>query len=142
MVDADRTIGYLNEWRSLGVRIAIDDFGTGYSSLSYLTRLPVDQLKIDRTLVQRMPMDGKSVSVMRLILAVATELDLDVIAEGVETEAELQMLVDLGCPKVQGYLLGRPVPARKARMAIMKTLGSRITSPRGNFVTMGEFHAA
>jgi EAL domain-containing protein (putative c-di-GMP-specific phosphodiesterase class I) len=142
MIDAERTIGYLNEWKSLGVRIAIDDFGTGYSSLSYLTRLPVDRIKIDRTLVQRMTVDGKSVSVMRLIFAVAVELGLDVIAEGVETETELRMLVDLGCPKVQGFLVGRPVPARKARTAITKTLGGRWPAALGDFATVGAAHAA
>jgi EAL domain-containing protein (putative c-di-GMP-specific phosphodiesterase class I) len=142
MVDADRTIGYLNEWRSLGVRIAIDDFGTGYSSLNYLTRLPVDRLKIDRTLVQRMTLDRKSVSVMRLILAVAAELGLDVIAEGVETEHELRLLTDMGCPKVQGFLLGRPVPARQARSALSKSLENGIESLIGQRVTAGGSHAA
>jgi EAL domain-containing protein (putative c-di-GMP-specific phosphodiesterase class I) len=120
IVNPARTIEYLNEWKKLGVRIAIDDFGTGYSSLNYLTRLPVDRLKIDRSLVKRLTLDFKSVSIMRLILALATELGFDVIAEGVETKQELRILADLGCPKVQGYLLGRPMPGPQAQIALTK----------------------
>jgi EAL domain-containing protein (putative c-di-GMP-specific phosphodiesterase class I) len=123
IVDPARTIDYLNQWKGLGVRIAIDDFGTGYSSLSYLTRLPVDRLKIDRSLIQRLTLDPKCVGIMRLILAFANELGVDVVAEGVETREELRMLTDLGCPKVQGYLSGRPMPAREAKMALSKTCG-------------------
>jgi EAL domain-containing protein (putative c-di-GMP-specific phosphodiesterase class I) len=123
IVNPARTIDFLNEWKRLGVRIAIDDFGTGYSSLNYLTRLPVDRLKIDRSLVQRLTHDCKSVSIMRLILALATELDFDVIAEGVETKQELRILADLGCPKVQGYLLGRPMPAPQVQIALTKPCG-------------------
>ncbi len=121
IVDPVRTIHCMNQWKDLGVRIAIDDFGTGYSSLSYLTRLPVDRLKIDRSLVRRLTLDARSVSIMRLILSLGTELGLDVIAEGVETQQEFRMLRDLGCPKVQGYLLGRPMPAREAHNAIAET---------------------
>jgi len=123
IVDPARTIDYLNQWKALGVRIAVDDFGTGYSSLSYLTRLPVDRLKIDRSLIQRLTLDPKSVAIMRLILAFAKELGFDVVAEGVETKQELEILTDLGCPKVQGYLIGRPMPAREAQMALTKTCG-------------------
>jgi EAL domain-containing protein (putative c-di-GMP-specific phosphodiesterase class I) len=132
IVKPARTIAYLNEWKQLGVRIAIDDFGTGYSSLNYLTRLPVDRLKIDRSLVQRLALDFKSVSIMRLILALATELGFDVIAEGVETKQELRILADLGCPKAQGYLLGRPMPARQAQSALTKTCGDLIEPSLGD----------
>jgi EAL domain-containing protein (putative c-di-GMP-specific phosphodiesterase class I) len=120
IVNPARTIDCLNEWKKLGVRIAIDDFGAGYSSLNYLTRLPVDRLKIDRSLVQRLSLDCRSVTVMRLILSLAAELGFDVIAEGVETKQELRILADLGCPKVQGYLLGRPMPAAQAQIALTK----------------------
>jgi EAL domain-containing protein (putative c-di-GMP-specific phosphodiesterase class I) len=123
IVNPARTIEYLNEWKKLGVRIAIDDFGTGYSNLSYLARLPIDRLKIDRSLVHRLTLDFKDVAVVRLILALASELGLDVIAEGVETRQQLKILIDLGCSKVQGYLLGRPVPARLAQVAVTKTCG-------------------
>jgi EAL domain-containing protein (putative c-di-GMP-specific phosphodiesterase class I) len=148
IVDPDRTIAILNEWRQMGVRIAIDDFGTGYSSLSYLTRLPVDRLKIDRALVQRMTLDRKSVSIMRLLLAVATELGLDVIAEGVETEPQLGILIDLGCPKVQGYLFCRPLAARLMRGTLLQTWGNRAHASDGvlnsdsGFAAEAESHAA
>jgi EAL domain-containing protein (putative c-di-GMP-specific phosphodiesterase class I) len=135
------TIDYLNDWKKLGVRIAIDDFGTGYSSLNYLTRLPVDRLKIDRSLVKRLALDSKSVSIMRLILALATELGFDVIAEGVETKQELQILADLGCPKVQGYLLGRPMPARQAQIALTKTCGDLIEPSLGDPMAGRESYA-
>jgi len=141
IVNPERTIDYLNDWKKLGVRIAIDDFGTGYSSLNYLTRLPVDRLKIDRSLVQRLALDFKSVSIMRLILALATELGFDVIAEGVETKQELRILADLGCPKVQGYLLGRPMPARQAQIALTKTCRDVIKPTFGDPVAGRESHA-
>jgi EAL domain-containing protein (putative c-di-GMP-specific phosphodiesterase class I) len=119
------SIEYLNTWKALGVRIAMDDFGTGYSSLSYLSRLPVDRLKLDRSLIQRMTLDKKSAAIMRLIVSLGSELDIEVIAEGVETEEQLQLLTDLGCPQVQGYLLGRPMPAEKVQGVLGKPWGNR-----------------
>jgi EAL domain-containing protein (putative c-di-GMP-specific phosphodiesterase class I) len=119
------TIEYLSTWKELGVRIAMDDFGTGYSSLSYLTRLPVDRLKLDRSLIHRMTLDKKSAAIMRLIVSLGLELDMEVIAEGVETEEQLQILADLGCPQGQGYLLGRPMSAEQALDALGKSWGNR-----------------
>jgi EAL domain-containing protein (putative c-di-GMP-specific phosphodiesterase class I) len=119
------TIENLNTWKKLGVRIALDDFGTGYSSLSYLSRLPVDRLKLDRSLIQRMTLDKKSAAIMRLIVSLGLELDMEVIAEGVETEEQLQILTDLGCPQVQGYLLGRPMPAEQVLGVLGKPWGDR-----------------
>jgi EAL domain-containing protein (putative c-di-GMP-specific phosphodiesterase class I) len=116
---------YLKAWKQLGVRIAMDDFGTGYSSLSFLSRLPVDRLKLDRSLVQRMTLDRKSAAVVRLIVSLGAELDMEVIAEGVETEAQLQMLTDLGCMQAQGYLLGRPMAAEQVQVTLGKTWGNR-----------------
>jgi EAL domain-containing protein (putative c-di-GMP-specific phosphodiesterase class I) len=142
IIDPARTIGYMNEWKRLGVRIAIDDFGAGYSSLYYLTRLPVDRLKIDRSLVQRLTLDFKSVSIIRLILALSTELGFDVVAEGVETMQELRILTDLGCPKVQGYLLCRPMPARQVPIALATTWGDLIRPSLGDQLTGSEAHAA
>jgi EAL domain-containing protein (putative c-di-GMP-specific phosphodiesterase class I) len=123
--DTELTIECLKQWKDLGIHIALDDFGTGYSSLSYLTRLPVDRLKVDQSLVQRMPADKKSAIVVRSILELAAELGIDVIAEGVETEQQLQMLIDLGCPRAQGYLLGRPMSAREAQVTLRKPWGNR-----------------
>jgi EAL domain-containing protein (putative c-di-GMP-specific phosphodiesterase class I) len=119
------TIEYLEEWKQLGVRIALDDFGTGYSSLSYLSRLPVDRLKLDRSLTHRMTLDRKSAAVMRSIVSLGAELDMEVIAEGVETEVQVQMLKDLGCPQGQGYLLGRPMPAAQAQAVLGTPWGNR-----------------
>jgi EAL domain-containing protein (putative c-di-GMP-specific phosphodiesterase class I) len=121
----ERTIEHLKAWKQLGVRIAIDDFGTGYSSLSYLSRLPADRLKLDRSLVHRMTLDRKSAAIMRLIVALGAELDMEVIAEGVETEEQLQMLQDLGCRYAQGYLLGRPMAAERVQAALSSAWGDR-----------------
>ena len=127
MANPDLTIGYLKQWKEMGVRIAMDDFGTGYSSLSYLSRLPVDCLKLDQSLIHRMTQDVMTAAVMRLIVSMGAELGIDVVAEGVETERQLQMLTDLKCPRVQGYLLGRPMPAKQAQIALRKTWGDRPT---------------
>jgi EAL domain-containing protein (putative c-di-GMP-specific phosphodiesterase class I)/PAS domain-containing protein len=126
ITNPELTIEYMKSWKQVGVRIAIDDFGTGYSSLGYLSRLPVDRLKLDQSLVHMMTRDPKSAAVMRSIVALGAELDIDVIAEGVETEEQLKMLTDLGCPRVQGYLLGRPMPAIEAVIALRKTWGNRL----------------
>jgi EAL domain-containing protein (putative c-di-GMP-specific phosphodiesterase class I) len=119
------TIEHLKAWKQLGVRIAMDDFGTGHSSLSSLSSLPVDRLKLDRSLVQRMTLDKKGAAVMRLVVSLGAELDMEVIAEGVETEEQLQMLTDLGCPQAQGYLLGRPMTAELVQVTLGKTWGNR-----------------
>jgi EAL domain-containing protein (putative c-di-GMP-specific phosphodiesterase class I) len=125
IANPDLTIEYLKQWKQLGVRIAMDDFGTGYSSLSYLSRLPVDSLKLDQSLIHRITLDRKSAAITRSIVALGAELGIDVIAEGVETEAQLQMLIDLDCPRAQGYLLGRPMPAKQAQIALRKKWGDR-----------------
>jgi EAL domain-containing protein (putative c-di-GMP-specific phosphodiesterase class I) len=125
--DTEMTIAYLERWKVLGVRIAVDDFGSGYSSLGYLARLPVDRLKLDQSLIRRMAIDARSAIVMRSILSLAAELGLDVIAEGVETELQFQMLADMGCPQAQGYLLGRPMPVNLAQESMRKPWGDRRT---------------
>ncbi len=94
----------------LGTRIAIDDFGTGYSSLSYLKRLPIDALKVDRSFVQDIPEDSSDMEITSAVIAMARALHKDVIAEGVETPAQLEYLQSQGCGFGQGYLLGRPAP--------------------------------
>jgi EAL domain-containing protein (putative c-di-GMP-specific phosphodiesterase class I) len=123
--NTDVTIECLKQWKQLGVQIAVDDFGTGYSSLNYLSRLPVDRLKLDQSLVHRMTLDARSAIVMRWIISLGADLGMDVIAEGVETEQQFQMLEDLGCPRVQGYLLGRPMPPKQAQLALRKAWGNR-----------------
>jgi EAL domain-containing protein (putative c-di-GMP-specific phosphodiesterase class I) len=96
-------------------------------------------LKVDQSLVQRLPGDRKSAIVLRAILALGAELGLDIIAEGVETKQQLQMLTDLGCPRAQGYLLGRPMPARQAQVTLRKPWGDRpAPSARGKKIVLGE----
>jgi diguanylate cyclase (GGDEF)-like protein/PAS domain S-box-containing protein len=101
----------LDELRALGVRLSIDDFGTGYSSLAYLRRFPLDTLKIDRTFVRGLGSDPDSRSIASAIVELAHALGLEVVAEGVEEHQQLDVLVELGCDRAQGYLFGRPVPA-------------------------------
>jgi diguanylate cyclase (GGDEF)-like protein/PAS domain S-box-containing protein len=103
----------LEELKSLGLYIAIDDFGTGYSSLSYLSRLPLDRLKIDQSFISRMVTDKHDHEIVQAVLSLARVLELDVIAEGVETDVQLAYLVADGCPQAQGYLVSRPLPAEK-----------------------------
>ena len=115
MQDAPVTLTKLNELKELGVRLAIDDFGTGYSSLGYLKRFPVDTLKIDRSFVKGLSTDGGDSAIVRAVVTVAKSLNMDVTAEGVETEGQLAELRALGCDRWQGFLFARPVsPERVA----------------------------
>lgn len=100
----------LRAFKSMGVRIAIDDFGTGYSSLSYLQRFPVNVLKIDRAFVMDLPEDTSSAAIVDAIVTLAHGLDLEVVAEGVETSEQLSFLKAHGCDEGQGYFIGRPMP--------------------------------
>ena len=108
--DGEQVAETLARLRQIGVRIAIDDFGTGYSSLSYLNRLPVDAIKIDRSFVEALGQSESAASVIKAILAVARSMDLTVVAEGVETDAQCRAVFDLGCRYVQGNLFSRPCP--------------------------------
>jgi diguanylate cyclase (GGDEF)-like protein/PAS domain S-box-containing protein len=99
--------------KQVGVRFSLDDFGTGYSSLQYIKRLPLDQLKIDRSFVSDIVTDIGDKAIVTTIVAMARSLDIAVIAEGVETEAQSQLLLDLGCRQFQGYLFGKPVRAEE-----------------------------
>ncbi|HJV92850.1 MAG TPA: EAL domain-containing protein, partial [Azonexus sp.] len=104
------TIEKMQALKQLGVGFSMDDFGTGYSSLSYLTRLPLDQLKIDQSFVRNLPDNANDAVVAQTIITLAQSLGLGVIAEGVETEAQRQFLSEHGCPVFQGYLFSKPVP--------------------------------
>jgi len=108
--DVEDTIGKMLALKALGVGFAMDDFGTGYSSLSYLTRLPLDQLKIDQSFVRNLPDGATDAVVVQSIITLAKSLGLSVIAEGVETEAQRLFLDQHGCPTYQGYLFSKPVP--------------------------------
>jgi EAL domain-containing protein (putative c-di-GMP-specific phosphodiesterase class I) len=111
MEHAQDTLQALHRLRALGVRLSIDDFGTGYSSLSYLKRFPVDIIKIDRSFVRDVPMDADDAAIIAGIIALAHSLRLEVVAEGVETEAQLNFLRSQHCDLLQGYILSPAVPA-------------------------------
>lgn len=111
MADPARANEVLERMHAMGVRISIDDFGTGYSSLSYLKRFPAQTVKIDRSFIRGLPDDHDDVAITQAVIAMAHSLGLGVVAEGVETEAQLRMLRQMGCDEVQGYLLGRPMSA-------------------------------
>ncbi len=109
--DVEGVFSTLRLLRSMGIHVAVDDFGTGYSAMSLLKHFPVDVLKIDQTFVRDMTTDASDASIIRAIVAMAEGLQLTVIAEGVETSAQRDALLDLQCPTMQGYFFARPVPA-------------------------------
>ena len=131
MADADRSAMVLSELKALGVRLDIDDFGTGYSSLSRLQRFPVDTLKIDRSFISRMDTDVETREIVRIIVMLAHGLRLKVVAEGVETQAQADMLKDLGCELAQGYLYSRPVPGDAIDQLLSNNRAAEVSGSRG-----------
>jgi diguanylate cyclase (GGDEF)-like protein/PAS domain S-box-containing protein len=111
--DVEEAIEKMQELRSIGICFAMDDFGTGYSSLAYLTRLPLEQLKIDRSFVLNIPHDKNSNVMVRTIINIANNFGMEVVAEGVETDEQLAFLRQYGCHQFQGYLFGKPVPVQE-----------------------------
>ena len=122
MENADSAAEMLNELKALGSQLAIDDFGTGYSSFSHLHRFPIDTLKIDRAFVSRMDTSRESSEIVRTILSLAHNLKMSVVAEGVETSAQIKQLRNLGCEYGQGYFLHRPMPAADAEKLIVEEI--------------------
>lgn len=114
----DKTITTMSALRDIGVRFALDDFGTGYSSLQYLKKLPLYQLKIDQSFVRDIVVDGSDLTIVRTIIAMAQSLELEVIAEGVETEEQRQLLLNNGCENFQGYLFSMPVEIRQFELLL------------------------
>lgn len=122
------TVATINALKEIGIRFSLDDFGTGYSSLQYLKRLPLDQLKIDQSFVRDLATDSSDKVIVRTIIVMAQSLGLNVIAEGVETEEQRQLLLDMGCTNYQGYLFSKPVPIEQFEELLKQGV---IISPEG-----------
>ena len=114
MDNEEATQSVLAELQKLGVKIHMDDFGTGYSSLSYLQRCAYDTLKIDRSFVQSLESEHQSKVIIKTIVGLGRMLDMNVVAEGVESQEQLEALVSLECPEAQGFWFSRPVPPGEA----------------------------
>jgi diguanylate cyclase (GGDEF) domain len=123
MGDRDRIGDLLFKIKTIGALLSIDDFGTGYSSLSYLKTFPIDELKIDRSFIVDTPADGDSAAIVRTIVAMARSLDLQVVAEGVEEEAQVQFLRELSCDQIQGYYFAKPMPAEEFETFCRERIG-------------------
>ena len=118
MQDVETAIHLLRELKAIGIQLAIDDFGTGYSSLSYLKRYPIDRLKVDKAFVQDITTNFQDAAITKAVIAMGNNMDLRVIAEGVETEDQLNYLIDKQCHEVQGYYLSKPIPAHEVCLFI------------------------
>jgi EAL domain-containing protein (putative c-di-GMP-specific phosphodiesterase class I) len=130
MTDPDRTQRILFELHDRGLQLAIDDFGTGYSSLARLKHLPVDILKIDRSFVRDVDQDRDAASMVSAMIALASNLGMTPLAEGIETEGEWRFLADRGCPLGQGFYFSRPVPAADI-LAIHRRAGLQVVDDAG-----------
>jgi EAL domain-containing protein (putative c-di-GMP-specific phosphodiesterase class I) len=124
MQDITHTIARLYAIRELGVSIAIDDFGTGYSSLSYLAKLPVNTLKIDRSFINEMTVSSAGLALVSTIINLARSLKLKVVAEGVETQEQSNLLTLLGCDELQGFLIAKPMPSDLFEAQFLKSEGA------------------
>jgi diguanylate cyclase (GGDEF)-like protein len=136
MADAERTLGVLRALDAIGVRLSVDDFGTGYSSLAYLRLMPVQEVKIDRSFITNLASESGDAAIVRTIVSLASSLELEVVAEGVEDEATWQLLQDLGCTYLQGYHLSRALPAA----AFRHWVASRdLPGPRRALASVGSY---
>ena len=124
MSDPEQSIAILEQLSAMGVLVSVDDFGTGYSSMSYLRRFPIDKLKIDRVFINEIVSRPEDASIVRAIVSLAHSLRLKVVAEGVETPAQLEFLQTAGCDEYQGYHFSRPLPAADFEQLMRRTHGS------------------
>ncbi len=120
MHSVDEVIVTLEELKALGVQLTVDDFGIGYSSLNYLKRFPVHRLKIDRSFVQDIGTDADDTAIAQAIIALGHSLQLRVLAEGLESSAQLAFLRSAGCDEAQGHYLSKPVPAKEFELLLKR----------------------
>lgn len=124
MEDAETAISMLRELDSLGVQLTIDDFGTGYSSLNYLKMFPIRKLKIDRSFVRDVLVDPSDRVIIKAIIGLARNLGLELVAEGVEEQGQLDYLRRHGCFDYQGYFFSKPIPARECEQLLQRSVRS------------------
>ncbi len=118
MHDAENAVVVFQQLKAMGFSLSIDDFGTGYSSLAYLKRFPIDTIKIDRAFVKDLASESEQAAIAIAIIAMAHGLKLRVLAEGVETQPQLDILRDQGCDAIQGYFFSHPLPADRVEQLI------------------------
>ena len=139
----DEIVEVLGKLRHMGVHLALDDFGAGYSSLGSIRSLPFHRLKIDRSFVRDLPNDVNDRSIARAIIAMGRSLNLEILAEGVESLAQLKILRDEGCHEIQGFLMGRPMPAEALdtefpdRLARLPEVGPHLVRARRDAPSAG-----
>jgi diguanylate cyclase (GGDEF)-like protein len=140
MHNLENVVKVLNELHDLGVLLAIDDFGTGYSNLSYLKRFPIDRLKIDQSFIRGIEQETMNMEIVRTIVTLAKTMSLELVAEGVETAAEMDMVEACGCDSVQGYKFSKPLPADKFQLWCAEyesSATSKLTSSDGHLERIG-----
>jgi diguanylate cyclase (GGDEF)-like protein len=133
MIEPESAVEILREIKSYGIGLSVDDFGTGYSSLAYLKRFPIDTLKIDRMFIKDITSNHEDAAITRAVIVLAHELDLNVIAEGVETFDQLELLVKHGCDQIQGYLFSKPVTSDECAAMIRSSRTLAITFSEPDF---------
>jgi len=129
MADPSRMLTELGRLHGLGVTLSIDDFGTGYSSLSYLSRLPVGEVKIDRSFVMHMMDDDNDAVIVQSVIDLGRNLNLQVVAEGIEDAETWKRLADMGCDIAQGYYLGRPMPEAQLERWLVENGAFPVSGP-------------
>ena len=128
MNNVETAIALLCQLKDLGIKLSIDDFGTGYSSLSYLQQFCADTLKVDQSFVRQLSVSNKDRAIVDIIVTLAHKLEMDVIAEGIETPAHRQILQELNCEYGQGYLFAKPLNSQEATELLAKRLAIEMAS--------------